>query len=766
MCFKIIMKTIIFLLSIVCFSINTNLFCQEKIADNSAIVTQTQLDNIQKPQPDIRKITLLFDLAQSYYLQMDFEDQLKTLQEALALSIELNDTEKITEAYLLLAQIKIEDAQTLKLKKESLDKALNLLPNIDNYSLIAKAKDLEIDLNDSLLPPERLKHYQDNFNLKKEKSLSPVEYAKSELYIGEAFFNVSILDSSLIHYNNVLIHLENAPDDIEAALIRGKLYTELGEYYGFKEGAIKEIEKTKDCYIKADSIFTAWNAIPNQVYNTASYSHFLAAIGENSEALTQLTKAYKKSDKYVTASILANFGLLSYNNGNYDESVNFYGKAFERYKVINDPQGVAIAGLSLAVVYSRIKEFDKAIAHLEEIDAYVVDAEDSSLTKAIHTTRGKVFLAMGNYEGSIEERKKAIAIDYQSENYSSIANEKIVISDLYLKLGKLEEAEQFNNEALTYFKDNYEVRALVNLYNNFYNIYKTKGDYKQSLDYLETKITYQDSLDTQELKERLNEERANIKVIEAQESVNRTEKEKELLKREATLLTTRNRLYIISGILVSLLFILLYLNSRYKNKVKRQIAVEKLRTKISADLHDDVGSLLTGLSMQSEILGKNAPEDIKPKLERVSELSRSAMLKMRDAVWVMDARKDNWQSLIDRINEFAAEHLGAKELNYNLKHTNPSNEEEIEGLTRQHLYLIVKEAITNILKHSNADTVAIDLSKNKSEIALSIKDNGMVASQGTAGLGVSNMKQRIEELSGKLDITTTDGYQIAVKIPA
>jgi len=97
-------------------------------------------------------------------------------------------------------------------------------------------------------------------------------------------------------------------------------------------------------------------------------------------------------------------------------------------------------------------------------------------------------------------------------------------------------------------------------------------------------------------------------------------------------------------------------------QIEKRIAVEQLRTKISADLHDDVGSLLTGLAMQSEVLGKKAPENIRVKLDRISNLSRSAMLQMRDAVWVMDARKDNWQSLIDRVNEFASEHLGAKEL--------------------------------------------------------------------------------------------------------
>ena len=58
------------------------------------------------------------------------------------------------------------------------------------------------------------------------------------------------------------------------------------------------------------------------------------------------------------------------------------------------------------------------------------------------------------------------------------------------------------------------------------------------------------------------------------------------------------------------------------------------------------------------------------------------------------------------------------------------------------------------------------MSKTKNEIALSIKDNGQVDQQGTAGLGVSNMEQRILDLKGQIDIKTTDGYEVFIKIPA
>jgi len=71
-----------------------------------------------------------------------------------------------------------------------------------------------------------------------------------------------------------------------------------------------------------------------------------------------------------------------------------------------------------------------------------------------------------------------------------------------------------------------------------------------------------------------------------------------------------------------------------------------------------------------------------------------------------------------------------------------------------------------MIKHSNANSVNINMTKRKNEIEPLIRGNGKVQNQGTAGLGVSNMKERIKELEGRLSINTDNGYEIAVKIPA
>ncbi len=203
----------------------------------------------------------------------------------------------------------------------------------------------------------------------------------------------------------------------------------------------------------------------------------------------------------------------------------------------------------------------------------------------------------------------------------------------------------------------------------------------------------------------------------------------------------------------------------FQRKLEKRLAIEQLRTKISSDLHDDVGSILTGLAMQSEILAVSSSEEDKIRLSRINHLSRNAMSTMRDAVWAMDNRKDNWQSLIDRMHEFATEILETKNISYSISPENLNTMEDLDSEIRQNLYLIFKEAITNVVKHSSATNVNIKIEGRKDKFRMVIADNGYVKfkeKNGIAGLGLSNMKLRAIKIDADFKIEEKDGFTISL----
>jgi len=209
-----------------------------------------------------------------------------------------------------------------------------------------------------------------------------------------------------------------------------------------------------------------------------------------------------------------------------------------------------------------------------------------------------------------------------------------------------------------------------------------------------------------------------------------------------------------------------FIRNRFNQRLQRQKELAQLRTRISSDLHDDVGTILSGLAMQSQMLAYSAQGEQKKSLDEISEMSREAMEHMRDTVWAMDSRKDKYENLIDRMRAFAERNLALKNFTHTFSVTEIDTKKFIDPEKRQAIYLIFKEAITNIVKHSRGNHVLISLYMDKTGLHLLVKDNGEAHAQmNSDGLGISNMTMRAEKIGGQLSISREDGYEIGLAVP-
>lgn len=209
----------------------------------------------------------------------------------------------------------------------------------------------------------------------------------------------------------------------------------------------------------------------------------------------------------------------------------------------------------------------------------------------------------------------------------------------------------------------------------------------------------------------------------------------------------------------------------HRIRLRQVIQMERLRTKISSDLHDDVGGLLSGLAMQTELLEYTATERDKPKLKRISDMSRNAMAQMRDVIWATDARKDRYEDLIVRMKEYAAEILFSRDITCHFQVKGILPEKKLPVQVRQNLYLIFKEAITNIAKHSNATRADVSLLKEGSHFQMIISDNGTAVidnghSSSLNGSGLKNMEMRAENINAKFSINKERGFSVKVEMRA
>ncbi len=196
-----------------------------------------------------------------------------------------------------------------------------------------------------------------------------------------------------------------------------------------------------------------------------------------------------------------------------------------------------------------------------------------------------------------------------------------------------------------------------------------------------------------------------------------------------------------------------------KAKTERLRELEQVRRRIAADLHDDIGSSLTQISIFSEVLQQRVDksnERVLEPLEFIAASSRELVDAMSDIVWAINPQKDFLSELTGKMHRFAADVFTAREIAFTFDAPNADKEFALGANLRREVFLIFKESINNIVKHAKCANVEIKLSVEKSEIRLSLHNDGagFDVDKITDGHGLISMKQRAAGLGGKLEIVS------------
>lgn len=217
------------------------------------------------------------------------------------------------------------------------------------------------------------------------------------------------------------------------------------------------------------------------------------------------------------------------------------------------------------------------------------------------------------------------------------------------------------------------------------------------------------------------------------------------------------------------LIILLFFYSLFRYRYKQLLKIEKLRNNISLDLHDDIGSTLSSISILSNIvLHQERNSKTKGMLHEIKENSISMMERMDDIVWSINPKNDLLENLFLRIKTFAAKLFEAKGINYKIEIDENIKHLPVMMEYRQHIYLIMKEAINNLVKYSDCTESQIFISHHYSILTVVIKDNGkgFDIQKNNYGNGLHNMKKRAKQMNAEIGIESkiNEGTAITLKV--
>jgi len=200
-------------------------------------------------------------------------------------------------------------------------------------------------------------------------------------------------------------------------------------------------------------------------------------------------------------------------------------------------------------------------------------------------------------------------------------------------------------------------------------------------------------------------------------------------------------------------------------RAKKQIDIERMRVQIASDLHDDVGSSLTELALQTDFLqAGEVSDELRDTLKQLGDQSRKIVTSLDDIVWSIDARNDTAGDMTDRMQDYVNQifRSGSPEVYYHFD--NLEMDDRLPVNIKENIYLIFKESVNNIAKHSNADRVDITFAYDGKDFKLKITDNGTTSNGSRkSGQGLRNIKLRSERIGADAVIKNGKGFTVTVE---
>lgn len=240
--------------------------------------------------------------------------------------------------------------------------------------------------------------------------------------------------------------------------------------------------------------------------------------------------------------------------------------------------------------------------------------------------------------------------------------------------------------------------------------------------------------------------------------------------------------YYEGGITIELLFFLFALT--YKNKMEiissiqkeeklkleterkemeKQVAVlaakQDERNRISVDMHDELGSGVTAIRLMSEIVKSKMKDQTLPEIEKISNSANELLNKMNAIIWTMTSSNDSIENLVAYIRSYAVEFFENTTIDCYFSMPASIPPREISGEKRRNIFLSVKEALNNVLKHSQSSVVRINVTVNN-RLIIEIQDDGVGINMEKLrkfGNGLNNMKKRMASIDGEFNIENSDG---------
>lgn len=610
-------------------------------------------------------------------------------------------------------------------------------------------------------------------------------------YLGSLYRVWEGKKDSTVYYGNLMVQLAQSLKNVEFEV---KGLFQLEYYYHYIKEKYPEALKIN---YQALSIIENHKQDPNigwrinmnlgELYlMTQDYTNALAFLKKASQLIELGSGIGAAATVGFKINILERIASLYDRQNNFAESERFYLLALDKLSESATKSNHAYIYGDLSDFYQKYEQYDKAIEFGKKAEQMWTELRHPVGLSGAWADLAKLYALTGQMETAIEYAQKALNI----KNSISQARQKA-----YFALFKAYEAKQEWQKSLDNYQKYITDRDLREKQKNINTLTSLQKQYeldKLELQSQQAQLLQEQRLLTVQKEAEINRLKANaekkgliqkaqqtdlqrrletttLKASAQQKQLYQQSQIKKLqisqLGQELTLQNrTRNFLIAALGLLSLLGGTLFWYNRKLRNTnaklIQKNREIEEAfskgqtteRKRVSADLHDEIGSALSTIGIFSD-LAKRKAQKVAPELvqeiERIGTKSRDTIQTMRDTIWTLN--EDPPQSLWERMYQFGLETLSANSIRLDWQVPMNGQSVEVPFATKRNLFLAFKEAINNIVKHAEANVVTVELRMTKEGLRLKVIDNGkgfnVAVAQGQ-GNGLRNFTERLQAIGG------------------
>lgn len=536
--------------------------------------------------------------------------------------------------------------------------------------------------------------------------------------LGWIYFQTGNLDRSIAHYTEALEHFKSTGNDLSTMAV---------------------LMNMSSVYIKMGSL---------------------------AKALELLTEALPLTDRYPltdeASAIFKNLGIIFRNEGRYDEAIKYLDKSYELNVELGNKNLAADTKVSMNILYQNLNDFDSAVQALDDAEVLYESIGSQYGLTMVAENRGGLRFKQERYLEALEYFKQA-RDGFRSLGYDAdLAYISLEISKTYDRLGRYDESLAVLDEALNLVQASDYKNYIFEILTQKSLVYEQMGNSTESLktykEAFQAYVDYQNELQTN----RLNELKIQYESAQKDAEIELLNIDNELqvqrIQRQRLLI-----LFIVALILFVLTAIGVFV---YRYRLKMQMKELEIRSRIAADLHDEVGSSVSSIRMLSEIAlsrGEDDPTLLHDLLDRIKDNAKDIVENTGDIVWMIKPGYDDIGAVIERMERYIHDLCNTRDIAYQTQF------EDLRGIKldmtqRKNLYLIFKEAVNNAVKYSGTQSLSASIQIDGRQMILVVQDQGIGFDIDSTkkGNGLDNMFNRAKELGGILNIRSHPGAGTSV----